>query len=767
MASAVPLPEQFGRYRILRKLGEGGMGAVYLAEDIELGRRVALKVPHFTAADGSDVIERFKREARAAAALRHPNLCPVHDVGHIHGIHFLTMPFIEGKSLAEQVRRDQPWPPARAAALVIRLARALDVLHQHGMMHRDLKPVNILLEAGDEPVIMDFGLARSLSQSDRLTQTGIAVGTPAYMSPEQFLGVSSALSSATDIWSLGVIFYQLLTGQLPFPGPTQAAMLGQILYAELQPPSKLRPELARELDAVCQKALAKQAGARYATMAELAAALQGYLDARKPVFPETVPWSGGSKASAPPPVSVPREDIYTDVAVVGPGPAPPPAGSVPTWLRLICPRCGKELKVPVASAGKRMRCPACNQPIVLGTGAPTLPMPVPPNPEDMALTPTPRPPSSPTERAPRRRPAPRQPRGPLVGVVVLVLLMVVLLIWVVASGWGSKQGSDDGGSRASTGSSHGESPGTKRELPATVVATNPTTERSTTKQPTTTVPTTKTPQPIPPAVEPKPFDNSIGMRLVPIPVGSFWMGSVKNQDKDAYDWELPRHEVHIGKRFFLAAYKTTQAQFNAVLGRNPSWFSTSGGGNGQVAGLNTGWFPVENVNFFDAVEFCNRLSEKEGLQPCYRLTGAQAERLSEGTGYRLPTEAEWEYCARAGTKTRYWFGDDAGRLGGHAWFVSNSGSRTHLVGEKGANPWGLYDMHGLLWEWCEDVWHENYQGAPTDGSAWLVGGEPGRRVVRGGSWVYVARYCRSAIRDWFVPGSRDYIIGFRVVRVSP
>jgi formylglycine-generating enzyme required for sulfatase activity len=713
MASAASLPEQFGRYRILRKLGEGGMGAVYLAEDHELGRRVAIKVPHFTRDDGPDVIERFKREARAAAAIRHANLCPVYEVGHLDGFHYLTMPFIEGSSLADQVHRDQPWPPARAAALVIRLARALHVLHQHGMMHRDLKPANILLEAGDEPVILDFGLARSLSQSDRLTQTGVPVGTPAYISPEQFQGVATAISSATDIWSLGVIFYQLLTGQLPFRGPTQAAMLGQILYAELQPPSTLRPELARDLDAVCQKALAKQAEARYATMAELAAALQGYLDAPKPVLPETVPWSGGSKASAPPPVSVPREDIHADVAVGGPGPAPAP------------------------------------------------------NPEDIGLTPTPRPPSSRTERAPRRRPAPRQPRGPLVGVGALVLLMLVLLIWLVASGWGSKQGRDDEGSRASSGPSHVESPGTKRAVPTAVVATNPTTARSTTKQPTTPVPTTKTPQPMPPPVEPKPFDNSVGMHLVPIRVGSFWMGSDKNQEKEAYDWELPRHEVHIGKRFFLAAHKTTQAQFNAVLGRNPSWFSTSGGGNEKVAGLDTGRFPVENVSFFDAVEFCNRLSEKEGLEPCYRLTGEQVERLSEGTGYRLTTEAEWEYCARAGTTTRYWFGDDADRLGEHAWFFGNSGSRTHPVGEKGANPWGLYDMHGLVWECCEDVWHGSYQGAPTDGSAWLVGGEPGRRVVRGGSWSNVAESCRSALRDLVEPDYRNDRIGFRVVRVSP
>jgi serine/threonine protein kinase len=404
MPPATQLPKQFGRYRILHKLGEGGMGAVYLAEDSQLGRRVALKVPHFTPDDGPDVIERFNREARAAANIRHPNLCPVYDVGQIDGIHYLTMPYIEGTSLADRIHRDQPWPPAQAVALVLRLAQALHVLHQRGMMHRDLKPANILLEAGDEPIIMDFGLARSLTQSDRLTQTGVAVGTPAYMSPEQFQGVATAVSSATDIWSLGVILYQLLTGQLPFPGPTQAAMLGQILYAELQPPSALRPELDGAVDALCQKALAKQAGARYMTMAEFAAALQRYLDSPKPALPETAPWSGGSRSPEP------------------------PEASAPAWLRLTCPNCGKRLKAPPASAGKKVRCPRCNRPFALGTGAPTLLMPAPPNPVDIALTPTPKPPSSQTERPPQGLPARKQPLGLVVA--ILVVLAVVLLILI-------------------------------------------------------------------------------------------------------------------------------------------------------------------------------------------------------------------------------------------------------------------------------------------------------------------------------------------------
>jgi serine/threonine protein kinase len=256
------------------------MGAVYLAEDTHLGRQVALKVPHFTTEDGPEVIERFRREARVAAGIEHPNVCAVYDVGQIEGVHYLTMPFIDGTPLSRLLDRDQSWSPERSAALVARLATVLQAVHQKGVIHRDLKPSNILLRAGDDPVIMDFGLARSLSPSDRLTRTGAAVGTPAYMSPEQVLGLSGAVGCATDVYALGVILYELLTGRLPFPGPGPA-LFGQILHAEAPPPSTVRPGLDPGLDGICRKALAKRPGERYAGMAEFAAALQYHLGARQ------------------------------------------------------------------------------------------------------------------------------------------------------------------------------------------------------------------------------------------------------------------------------------------------------------------------------------------------------------------------------------------------------------------------------------------------------------------------------------------------------
>ncbi len=275
MAVEVVLPMQLGRYRLLSKLGAGGMGTVYLAEDGQLGRRVALKVPHFTDEDGPLVLERFVREARAAAAIDHPNLCPVFDAGQVEGVHYLTMPFIEGTPLSRLLGR--PWEPERALALVRILALAVQVMHDRKIIHRDLKPSNVMIRTTGEPVVMDFGLARALAdQTRRLTQTGAAVGTPAYMAPEQILGESRALGPATDVYALGVLLYELLAGGLPYTGPS-AAIYGQILHAAPEPPSKRRPGLDERLDALCLKALAKEPAQRYRSMVEFAGAMEPLL----------------------------------------------------------------------------------------------------------------------------------------------------------------------------------------------------------------------------------------------------------------------------------------------------------------------------------------------------------------------------------------------------------------------------------------------------------------------------------------------------------
>ncbi len=272
------LPERFGRYLIRHRLGQGGMGAVFLAHDTELGRDVAVKVPLLVGDDASDTLERFYREARAAAALHHPHLCPVYDVGQIDGTHFLTMAYIEGRTLADDIKTG-PRPPVEAAALARLLALALEFAHRHGVVHRDLKPANVLLTAAGEPAITDFGLARRVNQeAEPLTKAGAILGTPAYMSPEQVQGHNDAVGPSSDVYSLGVILYELLTGQRPFRG-TMTSIMVQIATDEPELPSRFQQGLPPQLEEIVVRAMKKQIDARYPSMGAFAAALGDYLAA--------------------------------------------------------------------------------------------------------------------------------------------------------------------------------------------------------------------------------------------------------------------------------------------------------------------------------------------------------------------------------------------------------------------------------------------------------------------------------------------------------
>ena len=212
------------------------------------------------------------------------------------------------------------------------------------------------------------------------------------------------------------------------------------------------------------------------------------------------------------------------------------------------------------------------------------------------------------------------------------------------------------------------------------------------------------------------------------------MGSL-DSDEMADSDEKPQHRVNV-KTFYMGQYPITQAQYEAVMGENPSKFKDKPS------------HPVECVSWHDAQKFCQKLREKTGKK------------------YRLPSEAEWEYACRAGTTTQYYFGDNAAKLEDYAWFDSNSNYQTQPVGKKKSNPWGLYDVHGNVWEWCEDKWHDNYQGAPKDESPWVQDGGS-KNVLRGGSCYYYPRFCRAAIRNGYAPDIRNGNIGLRVVVSVP
>jgi WD40 repeat protein/predicted Ser/Thr protein kinase len=278
ISEAVVLPQQFGRYKIERMLGKGGMGAVFLAEDTQLHRKVALKVPTLALPDDPEIGERFQREARAAATLHHPNICPVHDVGEINGIRYLTMAYIEGATLSKVIAGGKPVTPTKAASAVRKLALALQHAHEHGIVHRDLKSGNVMVDRRGEPILMDFGLARfAATLADiRVTQSGMILGTPGYMSPEHLAGDSRRVGPQADLYSLGVIFYELLTGRLPFDAPL-AHLVRQILMDAPPAPSRFVRDLPPLLEAICLKMIAKDPHDRYANMNQVAEALTAYL----------------------------------------------------------------------------------------------------------------------------------------------------------------------------------------------------------------------------------------------------------------------------------------------------------------------------------------------------------------------------------------------------------------------------------------------------------------------------------------------------------
>ena len=273
--------ERLGRYKIERVLGKGAMGAVYLAVDSVLERRVALKLPKMSANDDSELLKRFEQEAKAAATLSHPGICQVYDVGEVDGRQFIAMAYVEGRPLSKYIAADTQQPQDRIAVIVRKLAVALEHAHQRGIVHRDLKPSNIMLSPTGGPIIMDFGLARRAhSGEERLTRSGAILGTPAYMSPEQIEDAAN-IKPASDVYSLGVILFELLTGRLPFSG-TVAGVAGQILTKAPPRPSEYRDDIDPRLEDLCLAMMNKSPGDRPTSMQEVADRLSEILKSPTP-----------------------------------------------------------------------------------------------------------------------------------------------------------------------------------------------------------------------------------------------------------------------------------------------------------------------------------------------------------------------------------------------------------------------------------------------------------------------------------------------------
>jgi eukaryotic-like serine/threonine-protein kinase len=268
------LPARLGRHRITALLGSGGFGIVYKGYDDELRRDVAIKVPHRERVTRPEDAEAYLAEARLLAGLDHPHIVPVYDVGRAEdGLPFVVSKFIEGSDLAKKLKETRP-TLAESAELVAIVAEALHHAHKRGLVHRDVKPANILLDPAGRPYLTDFGLA--LKDDDYGRGSGIC-GTPAYMSPEQANGEGHRVDGRSDIFSLGVVFYELLTGRRPFRGDTAMDLLIEVATREVRPPRQINDAVPKQLERICLKALAKRTSERYTAAKDFADDLRHFL----------------------------------------------------------------------------------------------------------------------------------------------------------------------------------------------------------------------------------------------------------------------------------------------------------------------------------------------------------------------------------------------------------------------------------------------------------------------------------------------------------
>lgn len=300
-----------GRYAVIERVGVGGMAEVYRARDELLGREVAVKVLNQRLSTDRSFVERFRREAQAAANLSHPNIVSLYDYGTDENSNFIVMEFIDGKSLGDVIKEEGPLLAERAAEIAGDVAKALERAHTAGLVHRDVKPNNIMLTSTGQIKVTDFGIVRALGgeAEQQMTQTGMVIGTAAYLSPEQAQG--NAVDARSDVYSLGCVLYEMLTGQTPFTGDTPLAIAYKHVREDPQPPSTLNPDVPPALDAITMKALAKNPDNRFANAAEMREDLDRFLSGQRvtatPILADATAVIGAGSTQA-----IGRTDVYQD-----------------------------------------------------------------------------------------------------------------------------------------------------------------------------------------------------------------------------------------------------------------------------------------------------------------------------------------------------------------------------------------------------------------------------------------------------------------------
>lgn len=744
LLSGSTLPLALGDYVLLARIGAGGMGQVFKAQHRHMKRLAAIKLLPPALTKDEAAIKRFQREVEAAAKLSHPNIVQTHDAGVQRGVWYLAMEYVEGCDLSALLAKNGVLSVSQVTNYIQQAAHGLAFAHAEGIIHRDIKPANLFLDKNGTIKILDLGLARidgaAAAAQEGLTQSGMVMGTVDYMAPEQAFDTRH-VDARADIYSLGCTLYRLLTGQNMYEGETLVQKLMGHQSLPIPSLAERLPEAPAELVAIFQRMVAKSPADRYQTMAEVEVALAA------------IPLSlaVGSAPKQPAGDSKPLPTAATVATATFAVPQPPAVdGTVPT-ITLASPLQGTD--------------PVSGRSIHLARQTTTQGQSVPRSARSLA-------------------------RILLVAAGLGTFLLAALGVSLII-----------------------------RENDGQKMARVPASEGGKGKVAGEEKPTRPTPS-IPPPLAKAPFNaqearehqdawakylgtklvepNSIGMQLALIPPGEFKMGSsdedialaLKIAEETKLDAasvqriqdEGPQHLVRITKPFRLGIHEVTMGQFRKFV--EQSGYKTQAeefGGTSDVtkaddpritpAKMKLNWrtpgyevgenSPVTQVSWNDAVVFCNWLSDQEQLTPSYVRESNNWALVAQPQGYRLPTEAEWEYACRAGTTTPFSFGADWKDLNKSGWSRSNAVGRSGAVGLLRANPFGLYDMHGNVWEWCHD-WHDKnwYERSPADDPRGPVG--PSYKLSRGGGWPFSSVQCRSSNRDFLLPAYRGDSRGFRV-----
>ncbi len=824
------LQRLFGDYELLSEIARGGMGVVYKARQAKLNRLVALKMIRSGELADDEQVKRFYSEAEAAAKLDHPGIVPVYEVGQTNGQHFFSMALVAGTSLNERVKNDGPLQPKEAARLLKSVVEAVEYAHRKGIIHRDIKPQNILLDEAGQPRLTDFGLAKQAASQSDLTATGQVMGTPSYMPPEQASGKLDEIGPASDVYSLGATLYFVLTGRPPFQTATPAETIQQVLNIEPVALKRLNPAIPRDLETICLKSLRKEPAKRYATAAELAVDLGNWLENRpivaRPVGRAEKAWLWCKRR----PTLVGMSLLLVVLAVVGTSVAlerqnatraaanveallvAPPQG-VPYVLENLSSMRWHALPILRERLTEKSREPSQRLHAAMALaqfGEVDVPFLIASIPQaqagecDNIAGALRRDQTAAIARLKAQFATATKPNDRFrLSVMALQLgeaepakQMLALAadpsqrtLFIHFHEWRGNLDdyarllleTDDADFQSGLCQALGQIPVTeltaserqalepvlKHLYEHSLYGSVHSVAKWAMQQWKLDVPKTLATDPAKPAKDW--YVNPLGMTLLKIPAGSF-----ERLERQAEDGTDKKTLVTLSKAFWLGDCEVTRKQFEAFIA-DPEY---------PPAEKPVGWIirelycptadcPVNGVNWIDAILFCNWLSRREGLSPYYERTGEKQKvgigdaklewdvwrSVPEAGGYRLPTDAEWEYACRAKSATNFCFGDDESLLGHYAIFFTD---KTQPVSSRQPNGWGLFDMHGNIYEWNND-WYDSNSGLPSIDQAELSAGP----VLRGGSFSRLSVLLRSAHRNISGPANRSGYFGFRLARNYP